>query len=195
MFSVLSIFLLASAVQARQDCTGWITSTRVTDWGNWGAIEFCPDRSFASGFDLKIEDYRTSRDDTALNAITLFCTNLNGTQQKDITSSAGPWGYYHGRKHCPDGLGIGFELRSEPKQGRLDDKAAIDFTLICANNDGARTHVKGYEVMNFGYWATMNRMCPRGSAICGIRTQVESPQGRGDDTALNNVDLACCRVI
>ena len=34
-------------------------------------------------------------------------------------------------------------------------------------------------------------MCPDGFAVMGIHTQVESDQGSGDNTALNEVELYC----
>lgn len=35
--------------------------------------------------------------------------------------------------------------------------------------------------------------CPTGMAVCGIRTKVQEEQGPiGDDTALNDIVMACC---
>ncbi len=197
LISIFSFCLLANKLEARQDLVQWIESTRVTNWGDWGGADFCPEGSYATGFNLKIESYQKGGDDTALNAVKLICTNLkDGNFQKEIMSSQGVWGDFRGRKDCPNGLGNGFELRSEPSQGgRRDDTGAVDFNLICANTDGTSANVRGGEMLTFGEWKTINRMCPSESAICGIRTQVERPQGgRRDDTALNNVDLACCRI-
>ncbi|XP_037031245.1 uncharacterized protein LOC119070841 [Bradysia coprophila] len=194
LLSTLSICLLVNKFEARQDVIQWIESNRITNWGDWGAADFCPEGSYVTGFDLKIEDNQGGGDDTAVNSIKLICTNLKGVYQKDIVSSEGSWGNYRGRKYCPNGLGNGFELRSESGQGRGDDTAGVDFNLICANSDGSSTIIRGGEILTYGDWRTTNRMCPPQTAICGIRTQVERPQGSGDDTALNNVDLACCRV-
>lgn len=195
LLSSLTICLLSRHLEARRDIVQWIESTRVTNWGYWGGDDFCPDGSYVTGFNLKIEDNQRNGDDTALNAIRLICTNLVGIFQKEIVSEEGPWGYYRGRRYCPNGLANGFELRSESFQGgRRDDTAAVDFNLICANNDGTSANIKGGGILTWGEWETTNRICPPGTAICGIRTQVEPPQGKGDDTALNNVDLACCRV-
>ncbi|XP_037048432.1 uncharacterized protein LOC119082876 [Bradysia coprophila] len=192
----LSICLLVSKMEARLDVIQWIESNRITNWGDWGGADFCPEGSYVTGFDLKVEGNQGGDDDTALNSVKLICTSLKGIFQKDIVSSEGGWGEYRGRKYCPNGLGNGFELRSESSQGgRGDDTAAVDFNLICANNDGTSANIRGGEIVTFGEWRTTNRMCPPETAICGIRTQVERSQGgKGDDTALNNVDLACCRV-
>ncbi|XP_037025590.1 uncharacterized protein LOC119066963 [Bradysia coprophila] len=196
LLSTLSICLLVNKLEARSDVIQWIESDRITNWGDWGGADYCPEGSYVTGFDLKIEGSQGGGDDTALNSIKLVCTSLKGVYQKDIVSSEGVWGDYRGRKYCPNGLGNGFELRSESSQGgRRDDTAAVDFNLICANNDGTSANIRGGEILTFGEWRTTNRMCPPETAICGIRTQVEPPQGgRRDDTALNNVDLACCRV-
>lgn len=195
LLSSLMVCFLASKLEARQDLVNWIESTRITNWGDWGTSDFCPEGSYVNGFEIKIEDYQKGGDDTGLNSVKLICINLNGIFQKDVTSSEGPWGYYRGREYCPNGLGNGFELKSEPSQGgRHDDLAATDFNLICANGDGSSSIVRGGEILGFGNWATTGRMCPPETAICGIRTQVERSQGKRDDTSMNNVDLACCRV-
>ena len=47
-----------------------------TSWGSWGTTEWCPTGTFAHGFKLKMESYQGSavyKDDTALNAIGLYC--------------------------------------------------------------------------------------------------------------------------
>lgn len=41
------------------------------------------------------------------------------------------------------------------------------------------------------YWFSSDS-CPVGTAICGIKTKVQKEQGRGDDSALNNVKFYCC---
>lgn len=198
MFSILSIFLLPSTVYCfREDFVKWIESNRITDFGTWGQEEFCPNGSYVTGVNLKIEDDQLDGDDTALNSIKLICTDLNGVLKKQITSSEGTYGVYRGREDCLNGLGNGFELRSDPNLGvQGDDAGAVDFNLICANAEGKQSsHVKGGDLLGFGAWKTINRMCPAETAICGIRTQVERNQGvYKDDTSLNNVDLACCRV-
>ena len=46
-----------------------------------------------------------------------------------------------------------------------------------------------------GYWGTYGAWsdsCLANTAVCGIRTKIEKPQGRADDTALNDVELYCC---
>lgn len=42
----------------------------------------------------------------------------------------------------------------------------------------------------YGTWAAWN-MCPAGTWAVGYRMRVESPQGKGDDTALNGVEFDC----
>ncbi len=44
---------------------------------------------------------------------------------------------------------------------------------------------------NWGSWGGWSQACD-GKGICGIKTLVEEPQGRGDDTALNDVRMFCC---
>lgn len=192
---VLSICFLAKKSDARSDLVSWIESNKLTNFGDWGPEDLCPDGSYVIGFDLKIEDFQREKDDTALNGISLTCFDLKQNRiTKYVTSSVGPWGFYRGRNDFIKGLANGFELKSDPNQGRGDDAGADDFNLISANADGTSSILKGGEILPFGKWATTNKMCPSMTAICGIQTQVEKAQGDGDDTALNNIKLACCKV-
>ncbi len=169
----------------------WIESPRLTNWGDWKAEEICPPNSWVSAFNLKIEPDQGKGDDSALNGIKLTCTTMDGRDKGDIISGEGPWGFYRGKKFCSTGFATGFQLRSEPDLKSGDDGAAIDLTLFCTQTDGTTSKMVGGEVLTFGDY-TKEQHCPAATAICGIRTQIEREQGSGDDSALNNVDFACC---
>lgn len=169
----------------------WIESPRLTNWGDWKSDEICPPDSWVSAMNLKIEPDLGSGDDSGLNCIKLSCTTSDGRHTADISSGEGPWGFYRGKKFCKSGFATGFQLRSEPDLKSRDDAAAIDLKLICSHTDGTTGTIIGGDVLTFGQY-TRQQICPTGSAICGIRTQIEGDQGQGDDSALNNVDFACC---
>lgn len=170
----------------------WIESPRLTNWGDWKAEEMCPPNSWVSAMDLKIEPDQGTGDDSGLNGIKLSCTTFDERHTADITSGEGPWGFYRGKKFCQGGFANGFQLRSEPDLKSRDDAAAIDLMLLCIHtNDGTTSKIVGGEVLTYGAY-TQEQICPPETAICGIRTQIEKEQGAGDDSALNNVDFACC---
>lgn len=169
----------------------WIESPRLTNWGDWKAEEICPPNSWVTAMNLKIEPDQGKGDDSGLNGIKLSCTTLDGLHTADITSGEGPWGFYRGKKFCESGFARGFQLRSEPDLKSGDDAAAIDLMLLCSHPDGTTSRIVGGGVLKFGDY-TQEQVCPTSSAICGIRTQIEREQGSGDDSALNNVDFACC---
>jgi len=86
---------------------------------------------------------------------------------------------------CPSGsLANGFELHSEGFN--LDISAAANIALYC---DGVRMEGNG---LPRGDWTGV-LTCPAGQHFCGFRTQVawQKPSAI-DDTALNNIDMACC---
>ena len=79
-------------------------------------------------------------------------------------------------------------------QGSGDDTAANSMMVQCRKfaSGGLNERKMG---TGYGFWGTYgdwSETCPRNTAVCGISTKIESPQGMGDDTALNDVKLFCC---
>ncbi len=100
-------------------------------------------------------------------------------------SRRGPWGTWGGMEYCPNGVfAEGFILKAEqPIDG--DDTGANGVCLICK---GRTNHCS--KIGPWGDWSEEYK-CPAGSYLSGWRQNLESEQGRGDDTALNNVEYRC----
>ncbi|XP_056425630.1 vitelline membrane outer layer protein 1 homolog [Hyla sarda] len=125
-------------------------------------------------------------DDTALNSIKLYCSSYRSRDVGDtITSTTGGWGDWTYVSWCPSGNLISFALKVEPPQGKGDDTAANNIMMQCS--DHTILGGNGGPWGNYGSWSGI---CPGG--ICGIQTRVEGSQGKGDDTALNDVRFECC---
>ncbi|XP_072000782.1 vitelline membrane outer layer protein 1 homolog [Engystomops pustulosus] len=184
MFSAVLISLL---IQATITTGQWISVGNGGPWGDWGSRQWCPPRTVARGFSLRVErPLGSDGDDTALNAIRLYCASPSTRDtQETITSSESSWGDWTPVSWCPSGHLMSFALQVEPKQGDGDDTAANNIMMQCSDH----TVLTGKG----GYWGTFSSWsgtCPSG--ICGIQTRVEGKQGRGDDTALNDVKFGCC---
>ncbi|KAH3807614.1 hypothetical protein DPMN_135960 [Dreissena polymorpha] len=62
-----------------------------------------------------------------------------------------------------------------------------------ANRAGAASFIQAEGGGRWGSWSpNWSNTCPEHSGICGITTKIESPQGLGDDTSLNDVKFFCC---
>ncbi|KAK2850882.1 hypothetical protein Q5P01_007158 [Channa striata] len=117
----------------------------------------CPEGHYASGFSLKVEDSQGGGDDTALNGIRLYCVDPNN----NVNGGASP--------------------------GSGDDTALNGIRLYCVNpnsRDGHYTTVES-SVGSWGEWTPVRR-CNTGYLL-SFMLRVEPPQGRGDDTAANNI--------
>ncbi|XP_056425035.1 vitelline membrane outer layer protein 1 homolog isoform X2 [Hyla sarda] len=128
----------------------------------------------------------TKGDDTALNAIKLYCTEYG---KRDVvatmTSTIGPWGDWTSISWCPRGIIISFSLKVEKRQVFGDDTAANNIKMACS--DPTTLEGKGGPWGTYGNWSGV---CAKG--FCGIRTKVENSQNGGDDTSLNDVQFQCC---
>jgi len=147
-----------------------LQSDRVTNWGNWGSWERCPTGSFATAFQLRVEQNVGDGDDTALNGIKLYCAKLTSPSSwiGSMTSKVGGFGDWTATQHCGEGFINGFQFRAERPQGRGDDTAANNLKVFCTGT-GRTLEGRG---TGWGDWGHEQR-CYRNQAICAIRTQVE----------------------
>ncbi|XP_069805604.1 vitelline membrane outer layer protein 1-like [Dendropsophus ebraccatus] len=182
---MFSLVLLSLLIQAMLSYGQMISVSNGGPWGNWGYLQRCRSGSIARGFSLKVER-PIDGDDTALNGIQLYCAPPGSRDVGDtITSTVGDWGDWTSISWCPSGHLISFALKVEPRQGKGDDTAANNIMMQCSDHTILKGN--GGPWGNFGSWSGI---CSKG--ICGILTKVEGRQGRGDDTALNNVQFECC---
>ena len=82
----------------------------------WGPSEFCPDGSWASGFQLMVEpSCGDICDDTALNSVKLFCSTQDGVSDGFITSKKGNFGGWNDPLQCGESGSFidGIQFKSE----------------------------------------------------------------------------------
>ncbi|XP_050948892.1 vitelline membrane outer layer protein 1 homolog isoform X2 [Labeo rohita] len=136
-------------------------------------------------------------------------TNRLYTTELSVPNGGG-WGTWGNREMCPFGTyAAGFSLKVEGHVGDGDDTALNGIRLHCIgllrsyHNYASVQSVVGRftcsdrsvltgDGTGWGDWGRWSQSCV-GKGICGIKTRVEGSQGSGDDTALNDVRMYCCK--
>ena len=158
-------------------------------WGNWTRPAYCPPGSWAAGYTMRVEPSVGSRDDTALNAVALYCRDRRGRNVGRISPHQGFWGSWREGASCQPGeFFTHFQLKVEPSVGNRDDTAANSVRFWCSNDE--RVEATGGDWGSFGRWQGGFAS----AAICGVRAKVESKKGKGDDTALNDLEFTWCKI-
>ncbi len=190
VISVATSTLTASADNFRNDITGVKNAPNATPWGGWSNAVYCPRGTYVGGYSMRVEGNQGGGDDTALNAVALYCYDRGGNMVQRIVPHPGNWGTWGEGANCAKGsYAKAFKLKVEPQQGGGDDTGANSVVFSCSN--GAVI-----EASNGGQWGNWTNWLtgPPNSAICGVRAKVEPPQGSGDDTALNDLEFTWCQL-
>lgn len=153
-----------------------LTSPPITNWGQWGSHQRCPNNRYAQGFQLKTEPNQLWDDDTALNAIKLFCGDPYNPDSAEIKSSEGDFGSWGKVYTCYPGVLTGFQLRVEKDLGSNGDNTATNnVRFSCSSLSDPNDYIQG-DGLAWGEWGT-SLHCSSSQGICGITTQVEPYQG------------------
>ncbi|KAE9547280.1 hypothetical protein FO519_009508 [Halicephalobus sp. NKZ332] len=177
-----------------------VKSRTFTNYGEWYDMEYCPDGMYAMGVNAKYD--KDTVDITYLNGVAFYCEPLNSlsyTHKHRITSGVGPfgeWGHFDSMQYCPqDKAIVGFYLYTGTHT-IADDTGAIHFIALCgypfSSRDPSDWKLEDKVISDLPIY---KYFCPEGYAINGIQTQVESAQGMGDDTGLNNINVNCQEII
>ncbi|MGE5658564.1 MAG: hypothetical protein ACM37W_18335 [Actinomycetota bacterium] len=185
--------LTASAIAAgfRNDITGVRNAPNATPWGGWSTAIYCPPGTYVGGYSMRVEPDQGKGDDTALNAVALYCYDRAGNMAERIVPHPGFWGNWGEGASCPKGsYAVAFKLKVEPPQGNGDDTGANSVAFGCSNG----TVIEASGGGRWGAWTPNWLTGPPNSAICGVRAKVENQQGKGDDTALNDLEFTWCQL-
>lgn len=165
------------------------------DFGKWAdCISWCPAGSYAYAAQLVSERSQGNNgDDTALNAIRLYCYDRwTGTYTGMVTSAAMPWGdpgTSVGSAWVTDPI-VGGRAKFQPNAGTAIDDAQT--TVAKFRLKGGSWLEPSPSDVQWGSWLAEDTKCQAGSAVCGIKTMFEPKQYSGDDTALGGAVLYCC---
>ncbi|XP_050717252.1 vitelline membrane outer layer protein 1-like [Eriocheir sinensis] len=188
------LLVFGSAPNPSPRITESLYLTNGLDLGDWGIGEFCETGSFVAYVETLFEPYSALHtDETALNALMMYCVDLEtGRATGHITSTAGEKGELQELLACPTGFITGVRARVLESQGAFGDDVAVqNFQFECDSNS---TIITGQEEDTkipsggWGIWAT----CPDGSAVCGMQTRFDEPDLYVDDAAISDAIFYCC---
>ena len=119
---------------------------------------------------------------------------LRRSENEDITIFYGVWGDWKDwTKGGDNKYACGAQLRFENSQGGGDDTAANGLQLkFCDLHEWYDQYERLVWGGSWGEWKDW-KMCPDGKYMAGGRVRFEDPQGGGDDTALNGLQIYCVK--
>jgi hypothetical protein len=171
-------------------------------FGVWLGFAQCPKGTWAASLATRVESReettRTSpvNDDSALNAVSLGCSDTNGRHLEDISPDEGLWGAWSGHRRCPGGahiVAVSMQVHAHQGPGVEpgDDDTAVN-ALKARCSDG--TVLYNDNSRGYGSWSPFVQ-CPTKTAVCGLKVRFLPSQGggwQGDDTAVNDIEFQCC---
>lgn len=160
--------------------------------GSWHKA-VCPYGTYVFGMKAAIEPAQGGGDDSAMEALRLYCSNVDGdfitlVEIKD-SSLVAHWGDF---VRCPKGAHArSFRARAESRQGGGDDTGMNSVEFECGEpNESTITTIRPSNERYWGSWSS--QMSASGKAICGVRGKIEPSQGSGDDTGLHSLKFIFC---
>ncbi|KAK7063230.1 hypothetical protein SK128_005239 [Halocaridina rubra] len=199
LFGISLLFAFPGSAESQRVITKNLTLSTGLDFGDWGEEEYCPDGSFAVDLEVMFQDYFiTHLDETAINAVKLYCSTLEGIHNGYITSTVGENGEWQGMRPCPNGLMTGTRGQVLDEQGLLGDDVAVqNVEMQCNYGESKVTGVlpTSRDVkINEGDWSEWGQ-CEQDSAVCGIKIRYEKPSLVADTTAISNIMMYCCAIL
>ncbi|XP_076044998.1 vitelline membrane outer layer protein 1-like [Oratosquilla oratoria] len=205
LFVVLIGFAAAEVIEDEEDISSddgdermisqYLNLDNPYDAGEWGSVSLCPNGSFAHAFEVKFEEYNAV-DETAVNAIKLYCRNEHEHDLGYITSSEGQHGRWYGMRICSSGFLTGMRGQVLGYQGIFHDDVAVEnVELECNHGSEILPGVAKLIDVKFntnGDWSAWDQ-CHIGTAICGLQTRFESPV-LADDVAIADFTMFCCEL-
>ena len=108
----------------------------------------------------------------------------------------GGHGTWYGKTKCQgDRVLVGYRFRGELSSNAADNVFGVNLEMMCKTPEKQDQNKEGMSRQDWGDWGewTAMKMCPTGSAICGIQTFIYPLQGWWhDDAGLIDVKFTCC---
>ena len=160
--------------------------------GTWGSWHLCATSQWAYQYRLKIDaDQGNMVDDVALTSVELQCSDWSSSTFSTASTANGDalgWGTWTATEACASVPSFidAFDVRFDPYHAG-DSTAASAVSFYCGGTE--HLSLPAQSAPDWGTAFTTSKVaCNSGSAICGVRAQVQASQGYYyDDIALGDV--------
>ncbi|MFT6146087.1 MAG: hypothetical protein ACJAZO_002631 [Myxococcota bacterium] len=158
------------AVLTEAQVDNYVANNGFLTEANWAAVQGIP-AAFADGVDDTLSE-----------------PQVDGMVSNNGYLTSVQWNQVQG---TPSGFSDGVDnTLSEPQV----DSMVSDNGYVTSVSNGAWTStLSGGNGGQWGSWSNW-QWCPSDTFMCGMRTKVEGDQGFSDDTSMNDIQIACCRI-